>query len=202
MCVLRVPDHVRSLYRGSPPPCVSGALSNHSEHARGFLMPKAVTPVVTRFWPKVDCNGTAPSHQPALGRCWVWTGAVAGKGYGRIGSGGRGGHGLYAHRISWEMHYGAIPSGMSVLHRCDVMRCVRPEHLFLGTLQDNTDDKVRKLRHLYGQRHPMAKLNEQAVLALRARRVEGALLTELADAFGITFQTASNIVRRKTWRRI
>jgi hypothetical protein len=51
-----------------------------------------------------------------------------------------------AHRMSWEMHFGPIPEGMLVLHHCDVRRCVRPDHLFLGTARDNTRDMIAKGR--------------------------------------------------------
>jgi hypothetical protein len=46
----------------------------------------------------------------------------------------------------WEMERGAIPKGMQVCHKCDVGFCCNPSHLFLGTPQDNTDDKIKKGR--------------------------------------------------------
>jgi len=51
-----------------------------------------------------------------------------------------------AHRICWELHYGKIPDGLCVLHKCDNTLCVRPNHLFLGTLKQNTDDMRSKRR--------------------------------------------------------
>jgi len=78
-------------------------------------------------------------------------------GYGQI----RDEQGSYAtaHRISWRLHNGDIPAGMCVLHKCDNPRCVRPEHLFLGTQADNIADKVRKGRQARGERHGMARAN-------------------------------------------
>jgi hypothetical protein len=53
----------------------------------------------------------------------------------------------YAHRRAWEEAFGPIPDGMLVLHTCDVRNCVNPEHLFLGTNKENTQDMVTKGRH-------------------------------------------------------
>lgn len=95
-----------------------------------------------RFWAKVDRNPDG---------CWLWTGSKSSHGYGQLFS-MVGGHRavLHTHRISWELHNGPIPDGLWVLHRCDVRPCVRPDHLFLGTRQDNTDDMMAKGRHRYG----------------------------------------------------
>ena len=93
--------------------------------------------LLRRFWSKV---------QPTEG-CWLWTGARSTEGYGYIGVGPRRNHkDVLAHRLMWELTYGPIPNGLWVLHRCDTPSCVRPDHLFLGTHQDNMDDMKRKGR--------------------------------------------------------
>lgn len=73
--------------------------------------------------------------------CWMWTGArMRGEGsYGRFRN-------RLAHRVAWELFKGPIPFGLYVLHRCDNPPCVNPEHLFLGTQQDNMDDAHQKGR--------------------------------------------------------
>lgn len=80
--------------------------------------------------------------------CWIWTASVHRKngGYGQIQLGRRGEGVAKAHRVSYELHCGPIPDELMVLHRCDNRRCVNPEHLFLGTAQDNTDDMIQKKR--------------------------------------------------------
>jgi len=79
-----------------------------------------------------------------LKKCWLWTGAVDGGGYGKLMTGTRGGlRGLIAaHRYSWMYHRGEIPKGLHVLHHCDVRRCVNPNHLYLGTQKDNVRDAI------------------------------------------------------------
>jgi len=86
-----------------------------------------------RFWEKVDMRG--PDE------CWEWQACVAGPGYGRIGN--RDGKTESAHRIAWELTFGAIPKGRQVLHICGNKLCVNPTHLkLMGTLEERFWDKV------------------------------------------------------------
>jgi HNH endonuclease len=71
--------------------------------------------------------------------CWLRMGSPSSSGYGEIKIKG---HRIQAHRLSWEIHYGPIPVGMNVCHRCDVRQCVNPEHLFIGSHLDNAKDRA------------------------------------------------------------
>lgn len=90
-----------------------------------------------RFWPKVD--------KRALDECWLWNAAIDTMGYGVINGGGRG-RKLYAHRVSYELAVGPIPSELEILHSCDVRPCVNPAHLSVGTRKDNVADARSKHR--------------------------------------------------------
>ena len=81
---------------------------------------------------------------PGKDGCLEFTGFCTRWGYGTI----RGAHGKmqYAHRVAWELENGVIPSGLCVLHHCDNPSCSNPEHLFLGTNDENVADKVQKGR--------------------------------------------------------
>ena len=83
------------------------------------------------------------NYKIAKSGCWVWQGAVARDGYGKVK---RFGKTLRAHRLFHEHHIGVVPEGLWVLHKCDTPLCVNPEHLFLGTQLDNEQDKDAKGR--------------------------------------------------------
>jgi hypothetical protein len=75
--------------------------------------------------------------------CWRFTGAIGSHGYGYFCWDDKT---HLAHRASWEVHRGSIPRGMFVCHRCDNPRCCNPDHLFMGTAKDNSDDMRAKGR--------------------------------------------------------
>jgi len=111
------------------------------------------------------------------------------------------------HRLVYEQKYGPIPKGMSVCHKCDTRNCINPEHLFLGTNQDNVDDMVGKGRQshqgspgLPGEKHPQAKLTEKQVIEIR--KYEGMTDKQIANIYGVSVTNINNIRRYKKWKHI
>lgn len=92
-----------------------------------------------RFWKKVEIKSSE--------ECWEWKGITWPNGYGAFDMHLFGIKSGLTHRLSWMFHHGKIPDGICVCHKCDNKKCVNPDHLFLGTHQDNMDDIRRKKRH-------------------------------------------------------
>lgn len=153
-----------------------------------------------RFWDKVEKNTQSG--------CWEWTAYRNNKGYGCLmwkhPNGGYSNR--LSHRISWELIHGKIEDGLCVLHKCDNPRCVNPEHLFLGTKKDNTQDMISKGRHRPGSvvgvahHRAMAKLDWEKVKYVRLLYfAERRTAEEISIFFGVARQTIKDIVMRRSW---
>jgi hypothetical protein len=163
--------------------------------------------VTQRFWSRVDKSGD----------CWLWMGTRSRNGHGVMSIGKY--KKVGAHRFVWEIHYGEIPPGLCVCHKCDVPNCMNPSHLFLGTRSENIKDMLRKNRHIKGEQSHNAKLTEEAVRAIRRDYVprakgmhrgiwknKGITLPgsteDLARKYGVNAMQIERVVKRKTWRHV
>lgn len=141
------------------------------------------TPTDQRFWEKVD---KTPDD------CWEWRAGRDYAGYGTFNvnlAGDGSDRARMAHRYSYELHYGPIPDGMVVMHQCDNPPCVRPDHLRVGTQDENMLDKKLKGRG----RTDDYKLTDTDVVELRAQAARGVRLADIARQFGIDRGYASAI---------
>jgi hypothetical protein len=129
-------------------------------------------PLKDRFWLLVRKSDS----------CWEWTGLRCVKGYGLCTVKCRR---AFSHRVSWELAHGPIPEGLCVLHSCDNPACVRPDHLFLGTRKDNSDDKVAKGRQAKGKR-AHKKLSHEKAQLIREMRSKGMTYREIGQRFRVS----------------
>lgn len=108
-----------------------------------------------------------------------------------------------AHRVSYELHFGKIPKGLCVCHRCDNPPCVNPAHLFLGTIADNNADRESKGRgsDKRGIKNPKAKLNYKLACKIRKQYAGGLSQQKIADRFEIAQAHVSRIIRGKLWSK-
>lgn len=150
--------------------------------------------VVRRFWSKV---------RKTRG-CWRWVGTVHKRGRGQFWDGSRM---TVAARFSYELLVGEIPPGLYVCHHCDNPLCVRPDHLFVGTQNDNMKDMAAKGRanRSVGARNGRAKLTEADVRYIRANwtyRSRTHSQKQLAAAFGVDVITIQQVLYRKRWAHV
>lgn len=139
--------------------------------------------------------------------CVEWIGAKRnGYGYLTVGSRSNGTRrSVSAHRLSYEEFVGPIPEGLYVCHKCDNRKCINPDHLFLGTHQDNVDDRERKGRNSpppirHGSAHNNAKLTEEDVLKIRASSEMGT--PALSVKYGVAKRTIRDVLNGTTWRHL
>lgn len=188
------------LYCGKPNPKTRGKYRNKF-CCRKCCCNSRVRSLSERFWEKVSKTES----------CWLWTGATARGGYGLTSADKKR---IRAHRASFEMAYGKIPEGLLVCHKCDNPPCVRPDHLFLGTQQDNVADRHEKGRTSRacekqkqsvpkGEKCHLSKLTEKDVLDIRVRCQPGQRnMAQVAREYGLSSVNVQCIVHRKTWKHI
>ncbi len=146
---------------------------------------------INRFWEKVDNREKE--------ECWNWQGAIQSKGYGSVGISKK--KSALAHRIAYEITNGEIPNGLMVLHKCDNRRCINPNHLYLGTHQDNMKDMVERDRQARGERNARSRLTNEDVENIR--RIYGMgnhTQQQVADQFGVSISSIRKILSEEYWK--
>jgi len=135
--------------------------------------------------------------------CWEWSMSRLKSGYGRVIIGGRQ---IRAHRVSYEVAHGRVPSGLSVLHHCDNPPCVNPVHLYAGTQLENCRDVYARNRMPTGfqakaEDHPMRKLSWESVREIRSQSYsKHGAKAAAAKALGISKGNFSKILSGRIWK--
>lgn len=185
-----------------------------SRHCSNLAQPRPNR--IDRFWSKVKKTDN----------CWIWIGGRFNHGYGSFSS--YHGKRIYAHRYSWQISQGPIPDKMFVCHKCDNPPCVRPDHLFLGTHDDNMLDAKIKNRFATGveqgrkvhpnpfpifsyesptnqkargSKHGISKLTENDVRTIR-QLLKTHTQKHIAAMYNMTPGTLSVLARYITWRHV
>lgn len=144
---------------------------------------------VERFWTYIK---KTPS-------CWIWSSISQGHRYGVISIEKKR---WRAHRASYLLHYGSFDENLHVLHKCDDPRCVNPEHLFLGSHQENMKDRNFKKRYacLVGEKNGQAKLTAADVIYIRSK--PGIPIKKLAQTLNVSIGCIEDIIYNRSWKHI
>jgi hypothetical protein len=135
--------------------------------------------------------------------CWIWNGGKTDRKYGitTINK-----ERIRVHRLMWSVINGKIPIGMCICHKCDNPSCINPDHLFLGTNQDNVNDREKKGRNkppiVYGENNPRAKLKEADVIEILKLINKNVPLSNIAKMYNVGATAIFNIKHGIRWTRI
>ena len=137
--------------------------------------------------------------------CWEWQGKLNADGYGSFNETRNSEKKeISAHRRSYEIFKGQIPQGMQVCHSCDNPSCCNPEHLWIGTSNDNTRDSIKKGRRPNEKKRAIAagKLTEEQVKEIRESFKNGSSPKELHEKYKISQSQISGILTYRFWRHV
>ena len=174
----------------------SGPMVRAIPEGRKTQLPKRVG----RSIPRRLINGI--NSAPEVG-CWEWRRANNGYGYGTLTVNRKT---KLVHRLAYEYSKGPIPTGMHVCHTCDNPSCINPDHLFLGTRNDNMKDCFLKGRSnihpisFPGETNPRSKLTQHQVKHIRLLLAQQMTQDTIAKKFGISQAQVSNIKRGIKWK--
>ena len=124
--------------------------------------------------------------------CWDWQASTMTTGHGYFNQ-------TSAHRVAYELEHGEIPDGAQVLHTCGNRRCVNPQHLYLGTHEDNMQDRLDDGTYARGEDAVHSKLTADDV---REIRDADATYRELAEQYDVSKRTINDIVNYNSWTHI
>jgi hypothetical protein len=103
--------------------------------------------------------------------------------------------------LIYTQHFGDIPKGLIVRHKCDNRLCINPEHLELGTITDNNRDRAKRgrNRNQNGSNNNMVKLTDEQVIEILLSKKSD---TKTAKDYNVSQTLVSGIKRREKWRHI
>lgn len=128
--------------------------------------------------------------------CWIWTGGNNQK-YGvmRFKNTNMGVHRFCVQYIKKEKI-----GDKFVCHTCDRPLCVNPDHLFLGTHDDNMIDAKSKQRYAFGEKHYQKKLKEKEIKEICKLVKCGLSQSQISKIFDIEQTNISHIKLGKNWK--
>jgi len=137
--------------------------------------------------------------------CWLWGDSLNAFGYGILKASKIHKNMVTAHRVSYWVNKNPFDLSMHVLHKCDNPCCVNPDHLYLGTHQDNMNDRTKRNRTNRiapkGSKCGASKLTEKDIKSIRIMAC-AFNQSQIADTYNVSQTTIHYILTRKTWKHI
>ncbi|CAK0742246.1 hypothetical protein CCP3SC1AL1_1170020 [Gammaproteobacteria bacterium] len=134
--------------------------------------------------------------------CMLWMGVVGNCGYGQFFLLNK--KHMRPHRMAYQYFKGRLTKEMFVCHHCDQKLCLSPDHLFLGTPQENMTDMINKKRDIKakGSKHYLSKLNDNDILNIRKLRGEGKTYLDISKIYNVHMQNIASIIQGRSWSHI
>lgn len=181
--------------RGTCPLCQKSVhrVGVHCLQCKPIAFPSTRIPIIERL------NAHTKAVAGPLGNCWQWTGNINRYGYGRITMA----DGLKSqdrvHRVAYKHFHPEWDGQGVVMHACDNRACWNPQHLSVGTQEQNLEDMHAKKRHAKGSDHVQAKLTEADIPEIRSSPLSS---VKLAIKYGVSASNIDQIRWCKTWRHL
>lgn len=149
---------------------------------------------------KIEVFNSRIYPEPNTG-CWLYLGCYSKEGYGRLDAEYYNGF-RSSHRFSYFIHNGDFDRSLCVMHTCDNPTCVNPDHLRLGTNDDNMADMVSKGRATRGTRNVKAKLNESDVIKIRELNASGVSRKDIRGMFPVGKTQIAYVIKGINWKHV
>jgi HNH endonuclease len=107
-----------------------------------------------------------------------------------------------AHRLSYQFFKGEIPRKKFVLHSCNNVKCVNPEHLRVGTQKENVRDRIKDETDNKGERHGMSKLTEAKVKKIRKMKKLKMNAATIGAHFNVSEWTIYDVLNKRRWSHV
>lgn len=152
--------------------------------------------IVSRFWSHVERRG--PDD------CWDWKASLSHNDYGRFKIASY--ETRQCNRVAWAIANERDPGNLLVRHTCDRPQCCNPTHLLLGTVKDNSDDKIARGRHRSGRQD--GEHNGHAILTnAQIGEIVGLFSTKLTNFdIGIRYRVTHSLISRirtgRSWQKV
>jgi len=130
--------------------------------------------------------------------CWEWQGSFSSGGYGQFSFKNKN---FISHRLAYFFSKGD-PKTLKVCHSCDNRKCCNPNHLWLGTNKDNSQDSKNKKRNAFGEKNGNSKATDNIVTEIKKQLSLGKTNIDISKELGISTGIILHIKKSRNWTHV